>query len=687
MDEIRKTRNIGIIAHIDAGKTTTTERLLFYTGKTYKIGEVDEGTAVMDWMDQEKERGITIFAAATTCYWKNYRINIIDTPGHVDFTVEVERALRVLDGAIAIFCGVGGVQPQSETVWRQSNKYNVPRLIYINKMDRTGADFFKVIEEIKQKLHVSPLILHLPLFSGDNFDGIVDIVKKKAIFYPAEDERVAVEKEIPENMKEEFINYRNILIEKTADVDEKIMKKYLEGEEITSSELKYAIRKGTLGCKFFPIFCGASLKNKGTLLLLDAIVDYLPSPVDRGKIEGINPLNGERTERLPSEKENLSMYAFKVYNEPHKGRMVYTRVYSGILKRGHSIYNWTRNCKERIMKIFEIHADRYYEKEEARAGDIVAVAGLKNSYTGDTIADKDSPILFERLKFPEPVIYVSIEPKTQSEQDKVYGALLKIAEEDPTIKIKVDEETGQTILMGMGELQIEIIAERLKREYKLNVRVGKPEVAYRETITILANGEGKFIKKGTEKDRGHYGHVILKLEPLPRGGKFAFENLVDESKIPVQFIPPIEEGIHEAMECGVLLGVPVVDVKVKVIDGSCHPVDSNEIAYKIAASMAFTDACRKAAPVLLEPIMRIELSVPEEFLGETLADFNQRNGRIEQIKTQGGFKIVDGYVPLRTIFGYATVLRSLTQGRGSYIIEPLYYEVVPETEMKKITSR
>ncbi|MCX8083148.1 MAG: elongation factor G [bacterium] len=685
--DIKKTRNIGIIAHIDAGKTTTTERLLFYTGKTYKIGEVDEGTAVMDWMDQEKERGITISAAATTCYWKNHKINIIDTPGHVDFTVEVERALRILDGVIAIFCGVGGVQPQSETVWRQSSKYNIPRLIYINKMDRTGADFFRVIKEIDQKLHSKPLILHLPVFSGDNFQGVIDIVESKSIYYPSEDERASLKKDIPERLKDEFLNYRNILIEKISEVDEKIMEKYLDGKDITIDELKYAIRKGTLECKFFPVFCGASLRNKGTLLLLDAIVDYLPSPVDRGKIEGINPLNGEQVERMPSEKEKFSMYAFKVYNDPHKGRIVYTRIYSGILKRGHSVYNWTRNLKERIMKIFEVHADRYYEIEEAKAGDIVAVAGLKKSYTGDTISDNESPVLFEKMQFPEPVIYVSIEPKTQSEQDKVYNALLKISEEDPTIKIRVDEETGQTILMGMGELHIEVIAERLKREYKLNIRVGKPEVAYRETITTATTGEGKFIKKGVEKEKGHYGHVVLKIEPLQRGEKFVFENLTDESKIPAQFISSIKEGIHEAMECGVLLGVPVVDIKVKLVDGSSHPVDSNEIAYKIAASIAFTEACRKASPVLLEPIMKIELSVPEEFLGEVLADFNMRNGHIEEIRMQSGFRVINGYVPLRTIFGYATTLRSLTQGRGSYIIEPLYYEIVPEIEMKKIIGR
>lgn len=685
--DINKIRNIGIIAHIDAGKTTTTERLLFYSGKTYKIGEVDEGTAVMDWMDQEKERGITIFAAATTCYWKNQKINIIDTPGHVDFTVEVERALRVLDGAMAIFCGVGGVQSQSETVWRQSNRYNIPRLIYINKIDRTGADFFKVVKEIERKLQSNPLVLHLPVFSGDEFKGIIDIVEGKYIVYTSENEVAAVKKEVPEEKRDEFINYRNILIEKTADVDERIMKKYLDGAEITITDLKNAIRKGTLECRFFPVFCGASLRNKGTLLLLDAILDYLPSPMDRGKICGINPLNGEKIEIDPLDEKKASMYAFKVFNDSHKGRIVYARIYSGVLKRGRSVHNWTRDCKERIMKIFEVHADRYIEKEEVYAGDIVAIAGLKCSYTGDTIADKDSPVIFEKLKFPDPVIYVSIEPKTQSEQEKVCSILKKMEEEDPTIKVRMDEETGQMILMGIGELQIEVITERLKREYKLNVRIGKPEVAYRETITVVATGEGKFIKKGAEKDKGHYGHVVLKIEPLERGKKFVFENDADESEIPSQFISAIEQGIYETMECGVFMGVPVVDVKVTVTGGSFHPTDSNEISYKIAASIAFADACRKATPILLEPIMRIELSVPEEFLGEALADFNIRNGRIEEIKMQSGLKVINGYVPLRTVFGYATALRSLTQGRGSYIIEPSCYEIVPESEMKKITGR
>ncbi|MBN1444729.1 MAG: elongation factor G [Candidatus Omnitrophica bacterium] len=683
MDEnIKKIRNIGIIAHIDAGKTTTTERLLFYTGKTYKIGEVDEGTAVMDWMDQERERGITILSAATTFYWKEHKINIIDTPGHVDFTVEVERSLRVLDGAIGIFCGVGGVQPQSETVWRQSGRYNIPRIIYVNKLDRTGADFFKVVKDIEEKLLAEAVVLELPFFSGDEFKGVIDIVEEKAFLYSSENETEAEEKDIPADMKETVEKYRSILMEKAADTDETVMKKYLDGERITPGELKRAVRKGTVNCRFFPVFCGASLKNKGTLLLLNAVVDYLPSPADMGATPGINPLSREKAAMVPGDRENLSMYGFKLHNDPHMGKLLYTRVYSGKVKKGQSIYNWTRNCAEKVMKILEVHANKYYEKEEAGTGDIVALAGLRKSYTGDTLSEKKHPILFEQLKFPEPVIYVSAEPKVKSDHEKIYEGLSKIAEEDPTIKIKVDTETGQTIIMGMGELHIEIVAERLKREHRLNMRLGKPEVAYRETITQTAAGEGKFIKHAGTK--GHYGHVVLKMEPLPRGEKFIFENTVGEDKIQRQFIPAIEEGVREAMEAGPLLGVPVMDVKVTLKDGSSHPVDSNEIAYKIAASMAFIDANRKASPVLLEPIMKIELSLPEEFMGEALTDFNLRNGRIEQVQTKEGFKIIDGYVPLRTVFGYATALRSLTQGRGSYIIEPSYYEIVPEEEVKRI---
>lgn len=683
MDEkIKKIRNIGIIAHIDAGKTTTTERLLFCTGKTYKIGDVDEGTAVMDWLDQEKERGITIFSAATTCYWKEHKINIIDTPGHVDFTVEVERSLRVLDGAIGVFCAVGGVQPQSETVWRQSNKYRIPRIIYINKMDRTGADFFKAIREIEGKLHSEVLIIELPVFTGDEFKGIIDIIEEKAFFYPSENETVVEEKEIPSDMKEKVEKYRGILMEKAADADETVMRKYLDGEKITTDELKRAVRKGTIDCKFFPVLCGASLKNKGTLLLLNAIVDYLPSPVDMGEVKGINPVSEKEEILRRSEKEKLSAYIFKVFNDEKFGKMFYARIYSGKIKRGQTVYNWSTNTSERIMRILEVHANKFQEKEEAFAGDIVAISGFKKSYTGNTLAEKKHPVLFEQIKFPEPVISVCVEPKIKSDMEKVYRALLKVSEEDPTIRIRVDEETGQTIIMGMGELHIEVVAERIKRENNLNIRLGEPEVAYRETITVPAEGEGKFIKQ--TGGRGHYGHVILKIEPLPRGEKFIFENLVNNNDIPREFIPSIEEGVKEAMESGGLAGVPVVDVKVTAAGGSSHNVDSNEIAYKIAASMAFKDAAKKASPVLLEPIMAIEVSTPEEFMGEVLSDLVRRNGKIDNVSTQGLIKVIDGRIPLKSVFGYSTSLRSLTQGRGNYIMETSYYEIVPEEEVNKI---
>lgn len=679
---MEKIRNIGIIAHIDAGKTTTTERLLFYTGKTYKIGEVDEGTAVMDWMDQERERGITIFSAATTCYWKDHKINVIDTPGHVDFTVEVERSLRVLDGAIGIFCGVGGVQPQSETVWRQSDKYKIPRIIYVNKMDRTGADFYKVTKEIKDTFNADILVMQIPVMEKDEFKGIIDVIEKKAFFYPEEKEFSAEEKEIPQELKSETDRYYHVILEKAADMDEKIMERYLHGEEIETEVLKKAIRKGTVEGKFFPVFCGSSLKNKGSILLLNAIVDYLPSPVDRGSIKGINPANNREEIFSPSEKERLSAYIFKIFNDMRTGKIFYTRIYSGIIKKGQTVYNCSTGTSERIMRILEVHANKYQEKEESFAGDIVALTGFKKSYNGNTISEKKHPILLEQIKYPEPVIYVAVEPKVKSDLEKVYATLLKITDEDPTIKLKTDEETGQVIIMGMGELHIEVIAERLKREFKLNIRLGKPEVAYRETITSPATGEGKFIKQSG--GRGHYGHVILNIEPLARGEKFVFENMVNNNDIPKEFTSSIEAGIKEAMESGPLSGSPVVDVKVTAIDGSSHPVDSNEIAYKIAASMAFKDAIKKASYVLLEPIMNIEVSMPEESMGEVLSDLVRRNGKIDHVKTNEGIKIIEGTIPLRSVFGYATVLRSLTQGRGSYIIEPSYYEVVPDEQVKKI---
>lgn len=686
MNEIKKLRNIGIIAHIDAGKTTTTERFLYYTGKTYKIGEVDEGTAVMDWMDQERERGITITAAATTCFWKEYKINIIDTPGHVDFTAEVERSLRVLDGAIGIFCGVGGVQSQSETVWRQSEKYRVPRLIFVNKLDRVGADFFKVIGEIEKKLNSKPLILTLPLYDKkENFIGVIDVVEEKEIIYRGTYETESEVKEVSEENRDKLEYYRKDLIEMVAEVDDFLMEKYIEGEEIKKSEIKRAIRKGTIENKFFPTFCGSALKNKGTLLLLDAVVDYLPSPVERGKISGFSIDGKGKTERLPDKNQPFSALVFKVYNDVHLGRVLYTRIYSGHIKKSQRVYNSSRKIKEKILRILEVHANKYYEKEEGKAGEIVALVGLKKTYTGDTLCDENRPIIFERLEFPEPVIYVAVEPKTRAQQDDVYNALSKITEEDPTVKLKIDSETGQLIVMGMGELHIDVIIERLKRESKLEVKTGKPQVAYRETITVSGKGEGKFIKQTGTK--GIYGHVVLQLEPLERGKKFVFESKVNEEKIPYEFIPAIEEGVREGMEVGTLAGFPVIDVKVTVIDGSFHPSDSDEIAYKIASTIAFKEAYKKSAPVLLEPIMRVEITVPEDFLGEIINDLNLRKGRIENIETHRDIKIVIAQIPLRKIFGYTTVLRSLTQGRGSCIIKPLCYERVPEEELSKIIIR
>ena len=682
MEDIEKVRNMGIIAHIDAGKTTTTERFLFYTGKTYKIGEVDEGTAVMDWMDQEKERGITITSAATTCYWKGYKINIIDTPGHVDFTAEVERSLRVLDGAIGIFCGVSGVQPQSETVWRQSEKYRIPRIIYVNKLDRVGADFFRVVKDIEEKLNCQVIVMQIPIGKEENFCGLIDLVEEKAIFFNSELETEAEIREIPPEYRDIAEEYRQKLIEKVAEVDELIAEKYIEEKEITVAELKKGIRKGTLQLKFFPAFCGASLRNKGTLPLLDAIIDYLPSPIDRGEITGIHPKTNQKIKRSPTEDSPLSILIFKLYNETHLGRFLYGRVYSGVVKEGEKVYNFTRNCHERIMKIYQVHANKFEQIKMAKAGDIIGLTGLKNTFTGDTLADYNHPILFERISFPEPVVSIAVEPKRKSEFEQVYNSLTKLTEEDPTVKLKVDPETGQLILSGMGELHLEVIIERMKREYKVEARVGKPQVAYRETISTPSVGEGKFIKQIGEKTQ--YGHVIIRLEPLPRGGKFQFVNEVDESKIPKQFIPAIEEGIKESLEVGSLAGYPITDIKAVVIDGSFRPSESVDIAYKIASSMAFKDAYRKGNPILLEPIMKVEITLPEEFLGEVVGDFNSRKGDIENIETVGNLKVIKGKIPLRAIFGYTTVLRSLTQGRGSCIIEPLYYEKVPEEELKKI---
>ncbi len=680
MSSIEKIRNIGIIAHIDAGKTTTTERFLFYSGKTYKMGDVDDGTAVMDWMDQEKERGITISSAATAIKWKDCTVNIIDTPGHVDFTVEVERSLRVLDGAIGIFCAVGGVQPQSETVWRQSEKYSIPRIIYVNKMDRTGADYFKVLADIRKKLNASTLVLEIPVMVDGEFRGIVDVLGKKAFFNnDSEDDEG---EPVPENMKELTENLYTEILERLADIDVEIMENYVNGIKTKDDKLKQALRKGVVECRFFPVFCGSSLKNRGVCRLLDGVVDYLPSPLDVKSAVGTDPVTKKEKIVISDEKKGLAAYVFKLYNDPSAGRLFYTRIYSGKIKKGQAVYNWSTGTHEKVSRIFEVHSNKYMEREEAFAGQIVILTGLKKSYTGNTLAEKNNPILFESLKFPQPVIYVSAEPRVKSDYEKIYESFLRISEEDPTLSIKTDDETGQIVIMGMGELHIDVATERLRRENKLEIRLGKPEVAYRETITHSGVGEGRFIKQAGNKN--HYGHAVLKVEPLPRGSKFIFEDVSEKGKVPMDFIAAIEEGAREAMEAGPLLGNPLMDIKVSLTATSFHPTDSNDIAYKIAGAIAMRDAVSKAGPVLLEPIMRIEITVPEEFMGETLSDINLRGGRIESLRTQDNIRYIEGFIPLRNIFGYATVLRSLTQGRGNYIIEPSFYEVVPAEELKRI---
>ncbi|HPP09287.1 MAG TPA: elongation factor G, partial [bacterium] len=672
MASIENVRNIGIIAHIDAGKTTTTERLLYYSGKISRIGDVDEGTTTMDWMDQEKERGITITSAATTCYWRGHKINIIDTPGHVDFTAEVERSLRVLDGAIGIFCAVGGVQPQSETVWRQSEKYNIPKIIYINKLDRLGADFIKVVAQIEKKLGAKCLILQLPIGKESNFSGIIDLIENRVIYYPTESENDAIFQEIPEDMLEQVVHARNQMLERLAEHDDFIMNLYLHDREISPEMIRAAIRRSTLARKLYPVFCGASLKNKGTKLLLDAIVDYMPSPIDRGIITGANPVTKETQTRRPDIKEPVSILAFKVMNDMYFGRLIYARIYSGEIYSGMKLVNWSRGYKERILKILEVRANKFQEIERACAGDIVALVGLKGTFTGDTLGPADGPIILEKMQFPEPVLMMKVEPKTKADAEKVFQILTKMSEEDPTFKLKIDPETGETIVSGMGQLHIEVLIERMKRQHNIEVRLGKPEVAYKETITTEAKGEGKFIKQTGGK--GHYGHVVLEIKPAPEGVNFKFDSRLKGQIIPVEFIPAIEEGVIEAMEVGPLKGYPVINIEVAVIDGSFHPVDSNDIAFKIAASMAFKDAYMKANPVLLEPIMKIEVTTPQEYIGEIIADLGIRNGKIEEMVDDGLYKIIRGLVPLRTMFDYPTAIRSLTQGRASYIIEPCFYQ-------------
>lgn len=683
---LEKTRNIGIMAHIDAGKTTTTERILFYTGKVHKMGEVHDGAATMDWMVQEQERGITITSAATTCFWKGHRINIIDTPGHVDFTVEVERSLRVLDGSVAIFCAVGGVEPQSETVWRQADRYGVPRIAFVNKMDRIGADFYRVVDMIRERLGARPVPIQLPIGVEDSFVGVVDLIANKAIIYVDDLGTRSDVTEIPDDLKEKAAEYREKVIEAAAEMDEELMIKYLEGEELTEEEIKRGLRKGTLENKIVPVLCGSAFKNKGVQPLLDAVVDYLPSPLDIPAIKGINPDTGEEDYRKVSDDEPFSALAFKIMADPYVGKLTFFRVYSGHLSAGSYVYNSTKGKKERIGRILRMHANHREEVGEVWTGDIAAAVGLKETTTGDTLCDEKKPIVLESMTFPDPVINVAIEPKTKADQEKMSLALQRLAEEDPTFRMWTDPETGQTIIAGMGELHLEIIVDRLMREFKVEANVGRPQVAYKETIRKSVKSEGKFIRQ--TGGRGQYGHVWLELEPLPRGAGYEFVNKIVGGVVPKEYIPAVDAGVREAMENGVLAGYPVVDVKVTIFDGSYHEVDSSEMAFKIAASQAFKQGALKADPVLLEPIMKVEVVVPEEYMGDVIGDLNSRRGRIEGMEPRpGGVQAIRAYVPLAEMFGYATDLRSRTQGRGTYMMQFDHYEEVPKNIADSIIAK
>ncbi|MDI3548850.1 MAG: elongation factor [Halanaerobiales bacterium] len=680
---LKKTRNIGIMAHIDAGKTTTTERILYYTGRVHKMGEVHDGAAVMDWMEQEQERGITITSAATTCQWKEHRINIIDTPGHVDFTVEVERSLRVLDGAIALFCSVGGVEPQSETVWRQADKYQVPRIAFVNKMDRMGADFFQVVEMMKERLGANAIPLQIPIGKEDDFRGVIDLIEMDAIIYEddlgVKYERVA----IPDDYLQQAEEYREKLLEALAEKDDEIMMKYLEGEEISTGELKEVIRKAALNVEIIPVLCGSAFKNKGVQLLLDAVIDYLPSPVDVPPVKGINPKTGEEDTRPADDDAPFSALAFKIMADPYVGKLAFFRAYSGVLKAGSYVYNSTKDVRERVGRILQMHANHREERDMVYAGDLAAAVGLKNTTTGDTLCDAEHPIVLESMEFPEPVISVAIEPKSKADQDKLGMALQRLAEEDPTFKVKTDEETGQTIIQGMGELHLEIIVDRLLREFKVDANIGRPQVAYRETITKKVTGvEGKFIRQ--TGGRGQYGHVVIDLEPLEQGEGFIFENNIVGGVIPREYIPAVEAGIIEAMENGVLAGYPVVDVKVSLNDGSYHDVDSSEMAFKIAGSIGFKEAAKRAKPVILEPIMKVEVVVPEEYMGDVIGDLNGRRGKIQGMEPRATAQVVKAFVPLAEMFGYATDLRSKTQGRATYTMQFSHYEPAPQNIAKEI---
>lgn len=682
---LERTRNIGIMAHIDAGKTTTTERILFYTGKIHRLGETHEGSAQMDWMEQEQERGITITSAATTCQWLDHRVNIIDTPGHVDFTVEVERSLRVLDGAVALFCAKGGVEPQSETVWRQADKYHVPRMAFINKMDIMGADFFGAVDMIKDRLNANPVPLQLPIGKEDNFLGVVDLINMNARVYHDELGANVEVVDIPEDLKELAVEYREKMLEAIAEHDEEVMMKYLEGEDITPDEIKRAIRKATISVEITPVLCGSSYKNRGVQPLLDAIIDYMPSPLDIPPIKGIDLNTDEEAERLSSDDEPFSALAFKIMSDPYVGKLAFFRVYSGTLKSGSYVYNSSKGKKERIGRILLMHANKREEVDEVYSGDIAAAVGLKDTGTGDTLCDAENPIILESMEFPEPVIDVAIEPKTKASQEKMIVALAKLAEEDPTFKTYTDEETGQTIIAGMGELHLEIIVDRLLREFRVEANVGSPQVAYKEGITNVSESDTKYARQSG--GRGQYGHVKIRIEPNEPGAGYEFVNKIVGGAIPKEYIPAVDNGIQEAMSSGILGGYPVLDVKVTLYDGSYHEVDSSEMAFKIAGSMAFKDAMAKAKPVLLEPVMKVEVIVPEEYMGDVMGDINSRRGRIEGMETRSGAQVIRGFVPLSEMFGYATDLRSKTQGRGTYTMQFDHYESIPNSIADKILGK
>jgi elongation factor G len=681
---LQNTRNIGIMAHIDAGKTTTTERILFYTGRLHKIGEVHDGAATMDWMVQEQERGITITSAATTAQWDNHRINIIDTPGHVDFTVEVERSLRVLDGAVGVFCAKGGVEPQSETVWRQADRYRVPRIAYVNKMDILGADFFGAVSQMRERLHANAVPIQLPIGSEDQFIGIIDLVENCAYMYKDDLGREIEKVDIPAEYADKAAEYRIQMIEAAAEYDEEMMMKYLEGEEVTIEEIKAALRKGTVSVKINPVLCGSSYKNKGVQLMLNAVVDYLPAPIDVPDIRG-ELSDGTEVTRKSSDEAPFSALAFKIMTDPFVGRLSFFRVYSGILKSGSYVLNSTKGKRERVGRILQMHANSREEIDQVYAGDIAAAVGLKDTTTGDTLCDEKEPVILESMTFPDPVISVAIEPKTKVDQDKMGIALSKLAEEDPTFRTKTDEETGQTIISGMGELHLEIIVDRMLREFKVEANVGKPQVAYKETFRQGAKVEGKFVRQSG--GRGQYGHVWIEFEPLETGAGFIFENKIVGGAVPREYVPAVQAGIEESMKNGVLAGYPLLDLKATIVDGSYHDVDSNEMAFKIAGSMALKAAKDKCRPVILEPIMKVEVTVPEEYMGDVMGDINSRRGRIEGMDTRAGAQIIRSFVPLSDMFGYATTLRSRTQGRGTYSMHMDHYEEVPKNISEEIIAK